>query len=72
MTILGQAELFKTTIRLDPTRSGPTVTLFDGLYLGKYKRWRREIQTLSLFVFKIETLSLSLFFYRLQFVLLKF
>ena len=40
MTILGIAESFKTMNLPDPT-----VTLFDGLFLGKYKRWRREILT---------------------------
>ena len=33
MTILGLAELFKTM-----NRPGPTVTLLDGLFLGKYNR----------------------------------
>ena len=49
MTIFGQAELFKTMNWPDPTRPGPTVTLFHGLFLGKYKRWRREILTQPLF-----------------------
>ena len=33
MTILGQTESFKTM-----NRPGPTVMLFDGLFLRKYKR----------------------------------
>ena len=32
MTILGLAKSFKAM-----NRPGPTVTLFDGLFLGKYK-----------------------------------
>ena len=41
MIILGLAESFKTMNLLDPSQpdlaqSGPTVTLFDGLFLGKY------------------------------------
>ena len=43
MTILGLAESFKTMNRPDITQpnknwAGPTVTFFDGLYIGKYKR----------------------------------
>ena len=43
MTILGLVESLKTmnlsdSTEPDPTGSGPTVTLFDGLFLGKYKR----------------------------------
>ena len=40
MTILGLAESFKTM-----NRPYPTVTIFDGLFLRKYKRQRREILT---------------------------
>ena len=40
MTILGLAESFKTMNRPDPT-----LTLFDGLFLGNYKRQRIEIFT---------------------------
>ena len=38
MTILGLAQLFKTM-----NRPGPTVSLFDDLFLSKYKRERLEI-----------------------------
>ena len=40
MTILELAESLKTMNRPDTT-----VTLFDGLFIGKYKRWGREILT---------------------------
>ena len=36
MTILGLAESFKTMNRPDPTKHN--LALFDGLFLGKYKR----------------------------------
>ena len=49
MTILGLAESFKTMNQPSQTRPGSTVTLFDGLFLGKYKRWGREILTQPLF-----------------------
>ena len=45
-TILGQGESFKTMNRPDPT-----VTLYDGLFLGKYKRYRQEILTQPLLKF---------------------
>ena len=38
MTILGLAESFKTMNRPDLS-----VTLFDGLFLEKYKRWGIEV-----------------------------
>ena len=38
MNILGLAELFKTMNRPDPAQPNPTVTLFDGLFLGKFKK----------------------------------
>ena len=44
MTILGLAESFKTMNRPDPI-----ITLFDDLYLGKYKRYGHEILTQSSF-----------------------
>ena len=44
MTILRVAELFKTM-----NRPGPTVTPFDSLFLGKYKRYGNEILTQSSF-----------------------
>ena len=37
MTILGLAESLKTMNRPGSTQAGPTVTLFGGLFLGKYK-----------------------------------
>ena len=37
-TLLGLAESFNTMNRTDPFRTGLTVTLFDGLFLGIYKR----------------------------------
>ena len=40
MTILGLGESFKTVNQPDPT-----VTLYDGLFLGKYKRYRSKILT---------------------------
>ena len=40
MIILRLPELFKTLNRPGLTRRIPTVTLFDGLFLGKYKRRR--------------------------------
>ena len=48
MTILGLAESFKTMNRPDPIPF-PTVTLFDGLFLGNYKIWEREILSQSSF-----------------------
>ena len=36
MIILELTELFTRMNRPDPTRPDPTVTLFDGLFLGKY------------------------------------
>ena len=44
MTILGLAKLLKAMNRPDPT-----VTLFDSLFLKKYKRQGIEILTKSLF-----------------------
>ena len=44
MNILGLAESFETM-----KRPGPTVTLFDSLYLGKYNRYGRKISTQYLF-----------------------
>ena len=38
LTILEIAESFNKTNQPDPTRPGPTITLFDGLFLGKYRR----------------------------------
>ena len=38
MTILGQAESFKTMKRPDPIRHGPIVTLVDGLFIGNWKK----------------------------------
>ena len=38
MTIFGPAESFKTINQPDPTLPDLTVTLFDSLFLGKYKR----------------------------------
>ena len=38
ITILELAKSFKTINRPDPTRPDMTVTLFDGLFLGKHKR----------------------------------
>ena len=38
MTILGLAELFETI-----NQPFPTITLFDILFIGKYKRLGREI-----------------------------
>ena len=49
MTILGLAESFKTM-----NRSGLTMTLFDGLFLGK----RRAISTRSLFKYPICAMKL--------------
>ena len=49
MTILGLAESFKAMNRTDLTRPNPTVPLIDGLFLGKYIRYGREILTLTLF-----------------------
>ena len=40
MTILGLVKSFKTM-----NQDGPTVTLFDGLFLGKYIRQGIEILT---------------------------
>ena len=40
MTILGLAESFQTMNRLDPT-----VKHFDGLFLGKLKKYGHEIFT---------------------------
>ena len=48
MTILEQAESFKTMNRPDPT-----VMLLDGIFLVKYKRLRSEILTQSSFKFSI-------------------
>ena len=45
MTIFGPAESLKMINRSDPARPNETVTLFDGLFLRKYKRERREILT---------------------------
>ena len=44
MAILGLAESFKTMNQFDPT-----VTLFDGLFLRKYRRWGRGMLTQSSF-----------------------
>ena len=49
MTILGLAESFKTLNRPEP--AGPTLTLFDSLFLEKYKRWRLEILTQPPYMF---------------------
>ena len=32
----------KVDIRSEPTRPGPTVTFFDGLFLRNYDRYRAE------------------------------
>jgi len=48
MTILGPAESFKTM-----SRPNPTVTLFDSLFIAKYKRLGRKILRRSLFISSI-------------------
>ena len=37
LTISGLAELIETMNRPDLTRTDPTVTLYDGFFLGKYR-----------------------------------
>ena len=64
MTILGLAESFKTKNRPGPARPVPTARLFDGLFLGSYKRKERKILKQSLFkssiyAFKIRDRYLS-------------
>ena len=54
MTILGLAESFKTM-----NRPGPIVTLFDGLFLGKYKKQGREILTQSSFKYAICAINID-------------
>ena len=49
MTILGLAKSFKTMNRHDQAPPGPIVTLFDGLFLGKYQRFEQEFMTQSSF-----------------------
>ena len=53
MTIFGPAESFKMMNRPDPTRLGPTVMLFNSLFLRKYERYGPEILTQSSFSFSI-------------------
>ena len=48
MTIFGPAESIRMMNWPDPT-----VTLFDGLFLRKYKRWGPEILIQSLFSYPI-------------------
>ena len=60
MTILGPAESFKTMNRPDLSQSDLTVTLFDGLFYGKYKRQGREILTQSSFKSLICAIKISL------------
>ena len=47
MTILELTESSKMMNRHDLTQPVPTVTLFDGLFLGKYKSGKRDILTQS-------------------------
>ena len=75
MTILGLAESLKTMNRsglIWLTWPGPTVTLFDGSILGKYKRLRREIFTQpsfksAIYAIKILLWYLSLFWNYMHF-----
>ena len=53
MVILGLDESLKTINRLDPT-----VTLFDGLHLGKFIRYGHKILTQSLFQSSIRAIKI--------------
>ena len=53
MIILGLAESFNTMNWPAPASPDPTVTLFDCLFIGKYKRKGREILTQLQFEKKI-------------------
>ena len=59
MTILGLAESFKMM-----NRPGPTVTLFDGLFIGKYKKiemWNFDtifIWVFNLYYYNLESIPL--------------
>ena len=59
MMILGLAVLFKTM-----NQFSPTVTVFGGLFFGKYKRWRTSnfdtifIQVFNLSYYNLESIFL--------------